>query len=234
MAFPLTHLLVANHILQNSATKNPEQFLLGSISPDAVHYRKDFLGAEMANIGPTKKISHLCPISEEKWGQVTDNKGWEKIVRKFVQAHKNDPSYLGYATHVLTDIYNNTTLWSRFIKKYPQEAAKGYASDYYRDMRNIDTQLYYNLYKASNIPKLLALSTPKDMPELVSAEEIAAIKHNLLYEQYNSYAEEIPPHEEYTYVSYDDVMGFIEGASAFCLNVIANCPSIKCLAKELF
>ncbi|MCL2200150.1 MAG: hypothetical protein FWB80_14655, partial [Defluviitaleaceae bacterium] len=143
MPFPLTHMCVAWRILEKNPLPQKEaaQFMLGAISPDAIHYRAEYQGAEMKNIGPAKKTTHLCPVSEEKWGQVTDNVGWEKIIRDFSRAHRGDPFAQGYASHTLTDLHNNSTLWKTFITNHPTEAAKGYASDYYKDLKAIDTRL---------------------------------------------------------------------------------------------
>ena len=222
MAFPLTHLLIADYLLKHTKlVSNDSAFLLGSIAPDAVHYRVGFQGAAMANIGASKKISHLCPISDERWGQVTDNTGWEKCVVDFLHAHPNDPFCAGYATHVLTDIFNNIGIWSRFRTKYPDEAAKGYASDYYRDLNNIDIQLYHRLYRSSGIESRLADAIARDVPGLVTAEEIYAIRDNLLHDYYKD-ATVLPQEAPYTFVTYDEVIQFIKDAAEYSANVLST------------
>ena len=222
MAFPLTHLLVAQNLIETFQLPSMDSglFLLGSVAPDGVHYRKGFVGAEMGNIGAQKKASHLCPISSEKWGQVTDNKGWEECVKFFLRENKNDSLCLGYAVHILTDICNNTGIWQNFRTKHPEEAAKGYASDYYRDLRNIDIQLYFRLYKPSGIETALKNAVAKNLPELVIAEEIHAIRDNLLYDQYNSVT--MPTEKSYGYLTYDEVLQFINEAAAYCAKVLST------------
>ena len=88
MAFPLTHLIVAENITKTHDIKDESDFLLGSIAPDAVHYRKSFVGASMSEIGKAKKASHLCPVSDEKWGSITDNDGWLICVENFLGEHE--------------------------------------------------------------------------------------------------------------------------------------------------
>ncbi|MDR0271692.1 MAG: zinc dependent phospholipase C family protein, partial [Clostridiales bacterium] len=129
MPFPLTHLCVAWHIIEKSGSKNAAQFILGSIAPDAVHHREEFINGYNPSIGAEKKITHLCPISDERWGHVTDNEGWEERVKKFLREHANNAFAAGYAAHVLTDICNNKTLWYNFRTNFPQEAVKGYTSE---------------------------------------------------------------------------------------------------------
>lgn len=215
MPFPLTHLLVADELL----TRNPRPdedsalFILGSLAPDAVHYRKTLPNSnDMSGIGPMKKITHLCPISDEPWGKVTDNEGWIKSVKIFA---KNNPGPLaeGYAVHALTDIYNNMTMWASFRTNHPQEAAKGYKSDYYRDLRNIDARLSIELKpQITKIFRILAEAKAHGMPGLVSADEIHSIQENILTE----HIAKLPtPNHDYTFVTYDETLDFIQKAADF-------------------
>ena len=227
MAFPLTHLLVAKRIITLIPMSDlaASQFILGSIAPDGVHHRKAFTGenALMSHIGPAKKITHLCPISDEKWGQVTDNDGWIKLVQAFHAKYKDDPLYVGYAVHVLTDIYNNLTVWANYIANYPDEAAKGYKSVYYEDLRNIDNRLYHELAKDSGIFEYLRKGVPKEIYdtasiEIASAEEILTIQKNLLCEQYkNPMPVDIT---EYHILHYTDILKSIDDAAQFCIEYL--------------
>ena len=221
MAFPLTHLLVAEELLSRRPRSDSDAalFLLGSIAPDGVHYRKDFVGAEQHNIGPSKKITHLCPVSDERWGAVTDNEGWVRCVQDFAKAHTG-PLAEGYAVHALTDIYNNMTLWKRFSTQHPDEAAKGYKSAYYSDLRDIDLRLYRTHAKVARIEALLAQAQASDMPGLVSAAEISAIRDNILYEYFEGHW----PVDgyEYRFVSYDETLEFIQGTADFVENVLGR------------
>jgi hypothetical protein len=216
MAFPLTHLLVAHAILESRPLPRQDgaQFLLGSISPDAVHYREEFTGDGKAKIGPTKKITHLCPVSAERWGQVTDNNGWVSCVKNFLREHPNDSFAAGYAVHALTDIYNNLTIWDKFRTNHPDEAAKGYTSGYYIDLRHIDTQLYFEYEGVAEIFALLAKAKPVGLDGLVFAEEVNAIQQNLLHEQY---ADVQPSAHKCEFVTLDDTLAFIKSAADFCI-----------------
>jgi len=241
MAFPLTHLLVADEILARYHFIDESQFtmadarfapvyygrecspqeadaalvLLGSIAPDGVHYREGFTGESMSNIGHAKKITHLCPVSDEKWGAVTDNDGWISIVKAFAKNHK-DPLSEGYAIHVLTDIYNNMTLWDNFRTRHPKEAAKGYKSGYYQDLKEIDLWLYQTKVKNGRIKPLLAKAVAKDIPELVTANEITAIQNSILCKSY----EDPTPGYKYMYISYDETLQFIQDTADFIMQTI--------------
>jgi len=222
MAFPLTHLCVAEKLINNFDLPEQDlaQFVLGCIAPDAIHYRKDYLGANMldtkSQIGFAKKKTHLCPESEERWGFITDNVGWEKVVKNFVKEHPNNYFLMGYATHALTDIYNNMSIWKEFTTNYPEEALKGYASDYYVEMKNIDLTIYHNYFKDSHVRELLSKSIPNEQFLLVTAEEVEAIKNNLLYIAYKDAPE--PKEIDYIFVSYDRTIKYIDETVSYIKN----------------
>ncbi|MCL2571198.1 MAG: hypothetical protein FWE11_02245 [Defluviitaleaceae bacterium] len=216
MPFPLTHLLVADELLKRRPKTEAGVFLLGSIAPDAVHYRKN-ASTEQEGLGPTKKITHLCPVSDEKWGYVTDNEGWIESIRAFNQKTHHHPLYKGYAAHCLTDLYNNMTLWTIFRTNHPKEAAKGYKSDYYKDLNNIDQRLFKDM-ETDHIWDQLKKSTPQDMPGLVTAQEIHDIRDNILYEQYKTPDEN--PNQDYHFLTYEESLGFIQKAADFIEEIL--------------
>ena len=221
MPFPLTHLCVAYRMLEQLPSPAPEQFLLGSIAPDAVHFRAEFTNATQDFIGQAKKVTHLCPISDEKWGRVTDVDGWLEYVRIFLHANRKDPLAVGYAVHVLTDIYNHISIWTNFITNYPDEAAKGYTSDYYRDLRNINLRIYREIFTDSKIQKHLQNSTPQDMPELVTAAEILADRNSLLYTSYTDAPESVDTSNCF-YITYEQTLDFINDAADFCIRIMSE------------
>ena len=218
MAFPLTHLIVAQNMVEKYGIEGGEEFLLGSIAPDAVHFRKSFLGASMAEIGQAKKTSHLCPKSDEAWGSVTDNEGWLNCVKIFLE--KKSPFRMGYATHVLTDIYNNQTIWSDFRTNHPLEAKKGYKSVYYDDLRHIDF-LLKNDVKAKRICEKLTRADSIGIDGLVSADEVEAIKQSMLCEYgAPSKTSSFDKFYETKIVSYDEMLIFVKEAALFCAAIV--------------
>lgn len=238
MAYPMTHLYVAQSMLMEFDIEDGGMFLLGSIAPDAVHFRSCFKGAGQAEIGAAKKITHLCPKSDEKWGQVTDNLGWEKSVEDFLERGQKDSFRMGYAVHVLTDIYTNKTIWHRYRTNHPQEASKGYSGGYYDDLRSIDKMLKKNLEYSEPIHTKLLAAIPVGIDDLVSSDEVLAIRQSLL--------EEIAPYlcklrysgaksgvkleladigksnklPDARFVSFDEMLIFIDEAVTFCSRVV--------------
>jgi len=207
----MTHLLVADALLAGSCPdSDAAQFLLGALAPDAVHYREGLVGASQADIGGAKKISHLCPVNDRRWGAETDNEGWVDCAKAWARNHTG-PLAEGYFIHVLTDICTNMSIWGRFRTRYPAEAAKGYSSGYYRDLPEIDLRLYLEYVQGGRIEQLLATAKACDIPGLVSATEISAIRDNLLHENYKG---RLPTAGyEYNFVTYDETLSFIEEAT---------------------
>ena len=221
MAFPLTHLFVAHEMMKNYDIKDRADFLLGCLAPDAVHYRKSFVGASMGLIGQAKKVSHLCPVSNEKWGSVTDNEGWQNCVLNFLREKEQTPFRLGYATHVLTDIYNNKTLWSNFRTQNPLEAKKGYKSAYYDDLKHIDSLLKCDRVVTEEICEKLSRASAVGIEGLVSSEEVEAIKQTMILE-YGYVSQTSSSDKKYStkFVSYDEMLIFIKEAAHFTTAIV--------------
>ena len=231
MAFPFTHLCVGYELLRANTMSEEDGalFLLGNIAPDAIHFREPFIGSDMKHIGPAKKVTHLCPVNNEVWGSVTDNEGWIQQVRSFLDECPIDPLRLGYASHVLTDILNNMTLWNSFRTKFPEEAAKGYTSDYYTDMGEIHIRLYSKMPYTEDIMGLLKKSNvTSDIYRkgelLVSVSEMERIKHNLAYENFKNAEKDITPNYNYSFVTFDDMLEYIEDTVKFIKSFIISYP----------
>ncbi|MCL2204061.1 MAG: hypothetical protein FWB88_09000 [Defluviitaleaceae bacterium] len=220
MSFPITHLRVAALVARELKLPDGQValFLLGALAPDGVHYRAGLVGVSQSDIGATKKASHLCPVSDEPWGYVTDNDGWIAEILRFARQYPGDALAMGYAVHALTDVYNNLTLWKHFTTHHPQEAAKGYASDYYKEMAALDLQLYQEESTAP-IMALLATAQGRDFPGRVTAAEIHAIRDSLYSADnanYSTYAHQPPARTSANrLVTSAQMQKFITDAAAF-------------------
>ena len=74
MPYQMTHLIISERLYNfyNKKINNLPQFYLGTIGPDAVQNRNNF-------IEDNKKDSHLC-IGNEKWGLITNNDEWKENI----------------------------------------------------------------------------------------------------------------------------------------------------------
>jgi len=80
--------------------------------------------------------------------------------------------------------------------------------------------MYHNYFENSYARELLAKSIPCDMvynnSVLVSAEEVDAIKNNLLYISYKDIQE--PKEMPYIFISYDRILKYIDETVNYILN----------------
>lgn len=182
MPFPMVHLSSAKNILNHTREiVKPCEFLLGSIAPDSVHFRANYV-SEM------KKISHLC-IGNEKWGQVTNNSEWTDSVLEFFMLHRQSENIdfvLGYCAHILADIRNNIEIWTPFRMKHQEELDNGLGSALHKDAAAIDFELYRTHVEREAIWELLEQSQEVDIGGLVNGLDIERMKSNLLYSQFTN------------------------------------------------
>lgn len=178
MPFPMTHLIIARNILNaTSQVKNHSQFMLGSIAPDAVHFRPDF-ESDM------KKVSHLV-VGDERWGWVTDNTGWKENVLTFLSFMKDeDPDFImGYCAHILADIKHNIEIWTPFRIEHEHELRSG-RSALHMEAVEVDFELYKDCPDRPTMWELLERAQPIDISGVVDASDIDRARAHLLHKQY--------------------------------------------------
>ncbi|WP_273321072.1 zinc dependent phospholipase C family protein [Vallitalea guaymasensis] len=179
MPFAMTHLYIAYNIIQQTPQiKKPNDFLLGAIAPDSVHFRNNY-DSDM------KFNSHLC-IGNEKWGRVTNNDEWIDNVLRFLKENKDSQNadfIYGYCCHILADIQNNIKVWTPFREKNNLE--KGVCSIYHQESYAIDYELYL-LPQRKVIWTMLEDATAFDIPDIVRAVEINQMKQSLIKEQFEN------------------------------------------------
>lgn len=210
MPFHMTHLHIAKnlyHILPGKISDLP-RFYLGNLAPDAVHNRK--------NYNPDyKRMSHLC-VGNEPWGMTVDNDSWTENVLEFLRSNINSGNrdfLLGYCCHVLSDIYNNLTIWMPFRFNYPEEFAKGYGGLYHAECDKVDIELGLRKENRDDFWIFLEKAEPVDFNNLVFAEELGKHKENILYKRYVN--REHPDLSSNKIITIERTMKFIEDAARF-------------------
>lgn len=184
MPFPMTHLAVAyDCICQNkSAVSRPEQFLLGALAPDSVHFRPNYEKS-------MKKTSHLFEGCGE-WGVTEDPDLWYKNIMAFLEKWKDFPEQdfiRGYAAHVLTDWVNDRVAWTPYRENTREEFVQGIDGDsFHREMAAWDYEIYLNFPGRAEIWKLLEKAESHDIPGRIVGKELNDMKTSVLYEQYEN------------------------------------------------
>ena len=210
MAFTMTHLIISKNISEIFADQieSLPQFYLGSIAPDAVHNRANF-------IPEYKKTSHLITGAEE-WGMITEYDEWKNNVIIFLSKHKksiNHAFILGYCTHVLSDLYNTIHIWTPYRLKYAGEFEKGYGNLHHQECNKIDIELALTYEYREDFWLNLMKSTSIDLPDIIYAPEIDKQKDNILNSWYKGKErQDIASNKIRTY---ENEMEFIKNAADF-------------------
>ena len=179
MPLPMTHLSVANRLIEiGLQIKDESQFYLGAISPDAIHMRPN---ADRA----AKNVTHLIPEGKRviEWYD-TDEAECIKRIIEFVASNKSttNPDFLmGYAVHILTDMYWTTWVYQKFVVEYqksdavyqksaapPQDQQKAY----YEDTDIVDYIQYTIAPWREDVWQLLQNTEYSNFLNLLSADEI--------------------------------------------------------------
>ena len=177
MPFAMTHLIISYNLIKilPDMISDLPQFYLGSIAPDAVHNRANFILKFM-------KQSQLF-VGEAKWGFITNNDECINNVIKFLKDNSTSDNYdfiLSYCTHILTDVYNNIQIWTSFRLKHPDELGKEYGIIHHRENNKIDIEFALTYGHRDELWRYLSESRSVDIPDIIYADEIEKQKDNIL------------------------------------------------------
>ena len=185
MAGQITHMAVAYRLIDKlGIDEGKEEFILGSVAPDSVHFDEDYL---------SKKIhSHLFENCGP-WGDTQNYDNWIANIRAFwtryVVNEKNSIQrslYVGIVVHCLTDYWNDLLIWRALQKEMiPPMTYDGFKEAYYPESQRIDRWLYQNIENADLIMQLLENSRETDFEDYLKATCIAKMKRHLIDVQYN-------------------------------------------------
>lgn len=179
MPFAMTHLYIAYNILKTTPhIKKPNNFLLGALAHDSVHFRNNY-------ISDMKFKSHLC-VGNENWGAVTNNHEWLEHVLSFLRKnkHTDETDFInGYCCHILADIQNNIKVWMPFRAENIEKFKEGVGSIYRQEANAIDYELYLQPQQKI-VWKLLERASASDIHNIAKSSEINEMKNSILYEQF--------------------------------------------------
>lgn len=222
MPFQMTHMTVAKMIvdLNPHLIHNLPDYYLGSLSPDSVHFRDNFVPEH-------KRISHLC-VGEERWGEITNNDEWLHNISSFILSNKRSKSIdfiYGHCVHALTDLCWNIEWWTPFKLKYFNSIRlPNYEDLYHADATdilnvshtedfNLDIQLCQQSRFKDEIWEHLADSEGTDLYNIVLANDLNRIRDHILYKQFSN----VPSMDSSNnkYITYDELTNFIAKATLF-------------------
>lgn len=122
MASWMVHLRIADKLLDATPNLSPIEFIVGNIAPDSGVPNEDW-----SKFTPSTQISHFRRDSGEKAGKIIDVPAY---IRKYftpeLQKSYSDRQYafyLGYLTHLLTDVLWSDRIARPSFRKYLGEGA---------------------------------------------------------------------------------------------------------------
>lgn len=213
MPFAMIHLNVALNILEKSdEIREPEQFLLGALAPDAVHFMDNYNSW-------MKHKSHFC-VGEEPWGSVTNNNEWLdniKINTESYRSYDERDFYLGYFTHIITDLRNNIKIWLPFKESVKNDNTPGISKRYHEESNLVDIWLYHKANKVINC--LLEKSHAVGIGD-ISVEAVEALKKSFMFERYKDTNILELDLSENQYVKVKEVQKFIEDEAKYVYKIL--------------
>jgi hypothetical protein len=172
MPLPMVHMSITENIFRNKGFEIDSQFLLGSISPDAIHMRENTTRED-------KRKTHFFMQEDTKIEDLFNNQ-----LRPFFDPLRADDQRFmfakGYISHVLTDLLWLHTVYGDFRKKIAEDHIEDARTLYYMETDQIDFNLFKNESWRTQIWEILNLSTPVDVPNILTAEEIEKWKTRTL------------------------------------------------------
>lgn len=215
MAGNITHLLVAKEIinnLDNGIINNEGLFYAGSLAPDAIHARKDYMRE-------FKKQTHLREgIRGEDFIKPESLKFFYMNVNNFISNYLNHEDkwhdlYLGYIAHVLTDELFYRTIREEFVIAMQREGIGQRDREFYRKhMKDIDCN-NYKLAKEYDVENdifpLLKTLEPYEIKDVLNKDELKASR-NWVINKFSDIQEDI---DDSKYIEYTRIIEFIEMAA---------------------
>ena len=205
MAYSIIHLEVAYRLLAKwDWIKNPGDFLVGAVAPDAVHFCENYQ-IQM------KEKSHIWDCGP-RWGITEDSNKWESNVMRFWEENKgadNRDFIAGYCVHILTDIQNDIKIWRPF--RQMNTVGMTVEEVYYiygKEARESDQWLYQTSLHSEHIMELLAGGRAYSIADCIGQGEINKLIQYMLTEEYVK--KEIYDISGFQYCNDKVILGFIE------------------------
>ncbi|HKL78928.1 MAG TPA: zinc dependent phospholipase C family protein [Mobilitalea sp.] len=216
MAGLVTHLIIAREVMKllpAGIIEDEGLFYAGSIAPDAVHSRENFVRSD-------KKHTHLRDdILDKDFTKDYYMSLFRQRVVDFIlesKERKNDlfDAYRGYVVHLLTDELNILTMRQESVlmmeKKGISQGDIEFFHNVVEDMNRNDIYLALNYAEMNEIRLPLERVKPFQIEGMVSEFEISDTKEWVLQRYFRETHELIEP----IYISYDRTLDFIRMSAA--------------------
>ncbi len=224
MAGTITHLAIADLICERLGETfflNLPLFYAGSIAPDAIHARENY-------IREYKKHTHLTEgISGSDFTDTEKLSLFHKRLRKYIEQYyfagtEEADLYLGYIVHLVTDEVFNIHVRKRYVDLMGYEGMKDTDYEFFRRlMRDIDRtdRLILKKYPFKHdIKKILEGVVEYEIKDMIIAEEADKSRKWVINTFFLGVGQELKS----VYCNYDDTLRFIEYSVDIILDRFTN------------
>lgn len=211
MAGTVTHLVIADQLLDFFSIKNAALFYCGNLAPDAIMARENYVRA-------MKKYTHFKQdIPTDDFHIPANYQRYLERFHAFMQKNldKNNPEYelyLGYVVHMLADevfilkvrdVHVNRLRVGRESHKYVE-----YFKCFGHDVDLNDWRLVREYSFSHKMPDVLLLENGYEIRNYITAEELKKSKEFIIKKNFGSNHNE----EKTKYFSYEENQNFIQQA----------------------
>ncbi|HKL99580.1 MAG TPA: zinc dependent phospholipase C family protein [Mobilitalea sp.] len=216
MAGLVTHLITAREVIKllpAGTIKDEGLFYAGSIAPDAVHSRENFVRAD-------KKHTHLRDdildrdFMKDYYMSLFCQRVVDFILENKTRRDGLFDAYRGYVVHLLTDELNILTMRQESVLMMEKEGISQGDIEFFHnvveDMNRNDIYLAHNYAEMNEIGLSLERVKPFQIEGMVSEFEITDTKEWVLQRYFRETHEVIEP----IYISFDRTLDFISMSAA--------------------
>ena len=212
MAGTVTHLAIAKRILDKLPTgtiKNTGLFYAGSIAPDAIHAKKDYVRDD-------KKKTHMrLKIRDDNFHEHENLNLFRNRVQEFIDCYfnptdKNVDLYKGYVVHLLTDEIFMLTIRHEFSKQMSElgmlQSDKKFLEHMTHDIDNNDVKLIESHAYIASITKELEKLEPYEICDYLTEEQLNISRNWVINNKLKSNRK----YNRTKYISFSKIENFIE------------------------
>ncbi|MDE6642443.1 MAG: zinc dependent phospholipase C family protein [Acetatifactor sp.] len=205
MAQPMMHLLIADRIYSEKSDSilSYDDFLLGSIAPDAVHVKKNY-------------TRELKDISHYRFNSKSHISYFDTFFGEY-STPENKDFVVGYLVHLLSDMiwYHSVRVpfKEEFLKAPLQNMSMNEA--YYADCEQIE-QLMFLERNAPHIIEALNRGKAYSLEGLIDAEDVKGWKEKLIFDYNNK--KSILLHTQY--ISEKHIRDYITNCAGQCMEYL--------------
>ena len=211
MPLPMVHLAIAVQMHRLGGRTLCQDFLLGSIAPDAIHMRPNARYSDKLHVHLSEKSDHR----------------YDEARRLLTQYNSTDFLSIGftggYVAHLLTDFLWRDSVVEAFYKRVPQNLSpEETRALYYKETDQIDFNLYNQMPWRKDVWSLLAVTQPKDFTSLLTSAEIKQWRDRVL-KWFDEFKQE--PMSEPIHITYEETLDFINQSAEEITKVFTSWKS---------